>query len=86
MVLQTKEVKKLTVEEAREARISLIKKEAGERITATNWMLERARDRKDLRDENDVLAKREEIRRASDEAESHVKMLDNVEEIKNYAW
>ena len=76
---------------AKAARIELIKQEAADRIAATDWRLERARERAALGKENpeteaDVLAEREQIRQASNAAEAAVIALTTVEQVKTFSW
>ncbi len=77
------------LEEARQALISQIKTEAAERIAATDWKVERARERDALNGTTilqDVYAERELIRVASDEAETAVAGLERLEEISAFTW
>ena len=76
---------------AKAARIELIKQEAADRIAATDWRLERARERAALGEQNqeteaDVLAEREQIRQASNAAEAAVIALTMVEQVKTFSW
>ena len=76
---------------AKAARIELIKQEAADRIAATDWRLERARERAALGEQNleteaDVLAEREQIRQASNAAEAAVIALITVEQVKTFSW
>lgn len=76
---------------AKAARIELIKQEAADRIAATDWRLERARERAALVEQNpeteaDVLAEREQIRQASNAAEAAVIALTMVEQVKTFSW
>ena len=76
---------------AKNNRIVLIKSEAADRIAATDWRLERARERAALGEENqeteaDVLAEREAIRQASNAAESAVMSLSSVEDVTAFSW
>ena len=81
----------VTLAEAKSKRIDEIKAEAADRIAATDWRLERARERAALGKENpeteaDVLAEREAIRQASNVAESAVIALTMVEQVKTFSW
>ena len=76
---------------AKKVRIDEIKAEAAERIAATDWRLERARERASAGLDNseteaDVLAEREAIRQASNVAESAVMALSSVEEVTAFSW
>lgn len=76
---------------AKQIRIDGIKVEAAERIAATDWRLERARERaaqglENPETEADVLAEREAIRQASNAAESAVMSLSSVEEVTAFSW
>lgn len=76
---------------AKAARIELIKQEAADRIAATDWRLERARERAALVEQSpeteaDVLAEREQIRQASNAAEAAVIALTMVEQVKTFSW
>ena len=82
---------KVTLAEAKSKRIDEIKAEAADRIAATDWRLERARERAALGKENpeteaDVLAEREQIRQASNAAEAAVIALTTVEQVKTFSW
>lgn len=81
----------VAIPEAREQRIQKIKQEAGERIAALDWKLDRAREREDaswesLEAVNAVLAMRESIRRSSDTAEAAVMELRDIAAIEAYTW
>lgn len=81
----------VAIPEARQQRIQKIKQEAGERIAALDWKLDRAREREDaswesLEAVNAVLAMRESIRRSSDTAEAAVMELRDIAAIEAYTW
>ena len=76
---------------AKAVRIELIKQEASDRIAATDWRLERARERaaqglENQETEADVLAEREAIRQTSNAAEAAVIALTTVEQVKTFSW
>ena len=76
---------------AKNNRIALIKSEAADRIAATDWRLERVRERAALgldtpETEADVLAEREQIRQASNAAEAAVIALTTVEQVNTFSW
>lgn len=64
---------------------------ACDRIAATDWRLERSRERAALGEQNpeteaDVLAEREQIKQASNAAEAAVIALTMVEQVKTFSW
>ena len=74
---------------ARQAMIRRVKREAGERIAATDWKVERARERDVLNGTTvlqEVYAEREAIRGASDEAELAILDLATLDEIMAFTW
>ncbi|WP_419798700.1 MAG: hypothetical protein ACNI26_03230 [Terasakiella sp.] len=74
---------------ARSALVGRVKSEAGERITATDWKVDRARERDALNGTTtlqDVYAEREAIRTASDEAETAIAALATLDEIQAFTW
>ena len=80
-----------TLAEAKAERIARIKTEAAERISATDWRLERARERETagwgtLADVDAVLVERESIRQCSDQAEQIVMSLDDIEAVRTFEW
>lgn len=77
------------LEEARSALVGRVKSEAGERIAATDWKVDRARERDALNGTTtlqDVYAEREAIRTASDEAETAISALATLDEIQAFIW
>ena len=77
------------LEEVRQALVHRIKTEAAVRIAATDWKVERARERDTLNGTTtlqDVYAEREMIRVTSDEAEAAVSGLETMEEIISFSW
>lgn len=77
----------------RAARIARIKAEAEELIVATDWQLQRARERAQLNPVEsemtalyDVLMRRERIRQSSSTAEAFVGTMLNAEKIAAYEW
>ncbi|WP_339862533.1 hypothetical protein [Thalassospira alkalitolerans] len=77
------------LEAARHALIQQVKTEAGKRIAATDWKVERARERDALNGTTavqDVYAERETIRSASDDAELAVLDLVTLDEIRAFTW
>ena len=74
---------------ARSALVGRVKSEAGERIAATDWKVDRARERDALNGTTtlkDVYAEREAIRTASDEAETAIAALATLDEIQAFTW
>ena len=76
---------------AKTVRIARIKSEAAGLIAATDWNLDRARERESagwatLAAVDAVLAKREAIRRSSDAAEASVLALADVAAVQAFAW
>jgi hypothetical protein len=72
---------------AKQDLIFLIKTEAADRIAATDWKVERAKERDALNGVNNVhyiYADRELIQVASDEAETAVAGLESLEEITSF--
>lgn len=72
-------------------RIALIKIEANERISATDWKLQRVEERKrrakkDQADVDAVLDMRDLIRTDSDLAEIAVMALTTVEDVQAFTW
>jgi len=68
-----------------------IKAEAGQRISDTDWRLERAREREylgtsGLTDVDTVLSEREAIRQTSNAIEMRLDALDDVEAVRAFAW
>ena len=66
-----------------------IKTEAAERIAATDWKVERAKERDALNGTTtlqDIYADRELIRGLSDEAEVAVLLLDTMEKVAAFSW
>lgn len=77
------------LEDARKALVGRVKTEAGERIAATNWKVDRAKERDALNNTatlQDVYAEREAIRVASDEAEAAIADLTTLDEIRTFTW
>jgi len=77
--------------ESQEARIDLIEVEAAERITATDWKLQRVEERnrrgkKSQADVDAILDMRDQIRIDSDTAEAAVMALTTIEEVKAFTW
>lgn len=76
---------------AKAARIARIKAEAGRLIVATDWRLERARERQDagwgtLAQTDVVMAQREAIRRSSDLAEAAVDAMTDPAAVHAFTW
>lgn len=74
---------------ARDALVIQVKTEAGQRIAATNWKVDRAKERDALNNTatlQDVYAEREAIRAASDEAEAAIADLTTLDEIRTFTW
>ena len=80
----------VALSEIKSRRIKEIKQEAYERIQALDWRKERAEERQITGAEGetleDVLNLREEIRKASDEAEQDLNTLDVIEDIVAFSW
>lgn len=77
------------LEAARQALIRKVKTEAGDRIAASDWKVDRARERDALNGTTtlqDVYAEREAIRTASDEAELAILDLATLDEIREFTW
>ncbi len=77
------------LEAARSALVGQVKAEAGDRIAATDWKVQRAQERDTLNGTTtlqDVYAEREAIRSASDEAETAIAALATMEEIQAFTW
>jgi len=76
---------------AKDKRKATIKAEAEVLISATDWRLNRAREREaagwaTLAEVDAVLAEREAIRRSSDAAEAAVDALTDVASVMSFAW
>ena len=81
----------ITLDEAKAAKVVEIKAEAGRRITALDWRLQRAQEREQLGEAGfetvtDVLVMREQIRQASNAAELVVATLVSVEDVLAFTW
>ena len=79
----------LDLEATRQLRVDLIKTQAGERISALDWKVDRARERDALNGIStlqDVYAEREAIRTASDVAEAAIADLTTLDEIRAFTW
>ena len=77
------------LELAKQDLVIRIKTEAAERIAATDWKVERAKERDALNGTTtlqDIYADRELIRGLSDEAEVAVLLLDTMEEVIAFSW
>lgn len=80
-----------TLDEYKAEAVQRIKSEASSRIQATDWKVTRAQERKVTgkggdKGLTDVYAEREEIRAASDKAETDVLALTTIEEVKGFTW
>lgn len=76
---------------AKAARIATIKQEAEALISATDWKLQRAKEREEagwasLADVDAILLERECIRRSSNEAEALLKGLGTVADVEVFQW
>lgn len=79
------------INEFKTARIERIKEEATKLLEATDWTLQRAREREEagwtaLSMINELLAARESIRKSSDRAEAEVLLLEEPNDIISYRW
>lgn len=79
------------LEHIKAARIAVIKQEAQALISATDWKLQRAKEREEagwasLADVDAILMERECIRRSSNEAEALVKGLGTVAAVEVFQW
>ena len=90
------------LEALKQAAVRTIKQQAGERISAMNWQLQRAEDRVSLAALGgaeqtseleqaegvllEVLNAREAVRQASDKAEADVEALTDAEAIEQFSW
>lgn len=72
--------------DAKSARITLIKQEAGARIKALDWMVTRASEQPELYSMDEAKSKRQQVRADSDVAELAVDALATSEEIKQFTW
>ena len=83
------EIDSANLELAKQDLVIRIKQEAAERIAATDWKVERAKERDALNGTatlQEVYAKRELIRGLSDEAESAVAGLRTLESVAAFSW
>lgn len=76
---------------AKAARKALIKNEAANLITASDWKLQRAKERETagwatLADVDAVLTERESIRRSSGAAELALEALTDVASVQSFTW
>ena len=81
----------ITLDEAKAAKVVEIKFEAGRRITALDWRLQRATEAELLgivgtETKKAVLLERQAIREASTAAEADVMKLTTVEAVVNFSW
>lgn len=81
----------ITLDEAKAAKVVEIKAEAGSRITALDWRIQRATEEELLGIEGTetkqaVLLERQAIREASTAAEADVMKLTTVEAVVNFSW
>ena len=81
----------ITLDEAKAAKVVEIKAEAGRRITALDWRLQRATEEELLgivgtKTKQAVLLERQAIREASTAAEADVMKLTTVEAVVNFSW
>ena len=81
----------ITLDEAKAAKVVEIKAEAGRRITALDWRLQRATEEELLgivgtKTKQAVLLERQAIREASTAAEADVMNLTTVEAVVNFSW
>ncbi|MBO6522104.1 hypothetical protein [Thalassospira sp.] len=86
---QVAEQQAADLEAARQALIRKVKAEASDRIAASDWKVDRARERDALNGTTtlqDVYAEREAIRTASDEAELAILDLTSLDEIREFIW
>lgn len=79
------------VNEFKQARIRLIKEEATRLLEESDWTLQRAREREEagwtaLSTINELLARRESIRKSSDKAEADVTLLSEPNDIIAFRW
>lgn len=79
------------LERAMALRITTIKQEAAELIAATDWRLQRAKEREEagwaaLAAVDEILVQRESIRRSSDAAEDAVQALPTVAQVSAFTW
>jgi hypothetical protein len=83
------EIETANLELAKQDLVIRIKKEAAVRIAATDWKVERAKERDALKGTNtlqDIYAERELIRGLSDEAEVAVLLLETLKEVFAFFW
>ena len=81
----------MTVVQAKENRIALIKVEANSRIASTDWKLGRAKERYELNQQslseyNSILVEREQVRSNSNIAEASVNSLSTIANIESFTW
>ena len=81
----------ITLDEAKAAKVVEIKAEAGRRITALDWRLQRATEEELLgivgtETKQAVLLARQAIREASTAAEADMLKLTTVEAVVNFSW
>ena len=81
----------ITLDEAKAAKVVEIKAEAGRRITALDWRLQRATEEELLgivgsETKQAVLLARQAIREASTAAEADMMKLTTVEAVVNFSW
>ena len=77
------------LELAKQDLVTQIKQEAADRIAASDWKVERAKERDALNNTNtlqEIYAERELIRGLSDEAEVAVLLLETLESVTEFSW
>ena len=76
----------LTLSQQKKVKITCINPEAERRITALNWKKERATEQPEKYSLDQVLAERQAIRDASNQAKLDIEALTTIEEVKNFIW
>ena len=83
------EMDSANLELAKQDLVFRIKTDAADRIAATDWKVERAKERDALNNTTtlqDIYAERELIRGLSDEAEVAVLLLETLESVAEFSW
>ena len=75
-----------TIDNSKSAATSNVNPEAERRIVALDWKKERATEQPVKYSLPDVLAERQAIRDASNQAKEDIKALTTIEEVKAFTW
>lgn len=74
------------ISDEKELRLKKVKVEAYYRIKASDWEINRSNEQPELYPLAPTLAKRQDIREASDQAEIDINALTTIEEVNEFTW